>query len=139
MYYVMVTSVALIAAGLALLTLGWATVHRGRDTLVTGGVYRYVRHPQYLGLILIVLGFNIQWPTIPTLVMAPILIFVYVRLARREDEELSSLCGKAFRRYAERTPAFIPWRRHRHSFRKYTPYSGRRSTAKYYAANGRRE
>ena len=138
-YYVMVTSIALIAAGLALLALGWATVHRAQGSLVTSGIYRYLRHPQYLGLILIVLGFNIQWPTILTLMMAPVLIFMYARLARREDEELASLFGKAFRRYAEQIPAFIPWRRRRKIFREYRPYSGGRNTTKYYAANGRRQ
>jgi protein-S-isoprenylcysteine O-methyltransferase Ste14 len=75
---------------------------------VTEGIYRYLRHPQYLGLILIVLAFNIQWPTLPTLVMAPILIVTYVRLARREDAQLAAAFGEAFREYRARTPAWIP-------------------------------
>jgi protein-S-isoprenylcysteine O-methyltransferase Ste14 len=110
-YAVMVVSMALIAAGLSLLVLGWATVYRGRGRLVTEGIYRRLRHPQYLGLILIVLGFNIQWPTLPTIVMAPILIVMYVRLARREDLELATFFGEAFLDWAARTPAFIPWGR----------------------------
>ena len=73
-YLVMVISVALIAIAVSLVAVGWVTVHRGRDMLVTNGIYRYLRHPQYLGLILIVLAFNIQWPTLPTLLMAPVLI-----------------------------------------------------------------
>jgi len=94
-----------------LLAVGWATVYGGRKRLVTGGIYRYLRHPQYLGLILIVLAFNIQWPTLPTLLMAPVLIVRYVRLARHEDEELAARFGPRFRAYAARTAAFIPWRR----------------------------
>jgi protein-S-isoprenylcysteine O-methyltransferase Ste14 len=112
-YLVMVVSMTLIAAGLSLLAVGWATVYRGRDGLVTGGIYRYLRHPQYLGLILIVVAFNIQWPTLPTVVMAPVLIVMYVRLARREEEELRTVFGDAFLEYAARTPAFIPWGRGR--------------------------
>jgi protein-S-isoprenylcysteine O-methyltransferase Ste14 len=112
-YLVMIVSMTLIAAGLSLLAVGWATVYRGRDGLVTGGIYRYLRHPQYLGLILIVVAFNIQWPTLPTVVMAPVLIVMYVRLARREEEELRTVFGDAFPEYAARTPAFIPWGRGR--------------------------
>lgn len=112
-YLVMVVSVTLIAVGASLVVVGWATVYRGRDRLVTWGIYRHLRHPQYLGLILIVAGFNIQWPTLPTLLMAPLLVVMYVRLAGREDEELATVAGEAFLRYAARTPALVPWRRGR--------------------------
>ena len=108
-YVVMVTSATLIAAGVSLLAVGWATVHRGCGALVTSGIYRYLRHPQYLGLTLIVVGFNIQWPTLPTLLMGPILIVMYIWLARREDEELAMHFGEDYLRYAARTPAFVPW------------------------------
>ena len=112
-YLVMTASVVLIAAGLSLLAVGWATVYRGRDRLVTDGIYRYLRHPQYLGLMLIIFGFNIMWPTALTLLMAPVLIVMYTRLARREDEELATFFGEAFLDYAARTRAFLPWGRGR--------------------------
>ncbi|MBI2552980.1 MAG: isoprenylcysteine carboxylmethyltransferase family protein [Candidatus Rokubacteria bacterium] len=108
---VMVLSMGLIGIGVGLVAVGWATVYRGRGQLVTNGIYRHLRHPQYLGLILVVLGFNIQWPTLPTLLMAPVLIVMYVRLARREDEELATFFGGAFLDYAARTPAFLLWGR----------------------------
>lgn len=108
-YFVMVVSLVFIVTGVGLLAVGWATVHRGRGGLVNGGIYRHLRHPQYLGLIVVVVGFNIQWPTLPTLVMGPILIVMYVWLARREDEELAAFFGEAYLDYAARTPAFIPW------------------------------
>lgn len=107
-YLVMAVSIGLIVLGASLVAVGWATVYRGRGRLVTEGIYRYFRHPQYLGLILIVLAFNIQWPTLPTLLMAPVLIIMYVRLARREDDELATFFGEAFLDYAARTPAFFP-------------------------------
>lgn len=112
-YVVMVVSAALIATGVSLVAVGWATVYRGRGGLVTDGIYRHVRHPQYLGLILIIVGFNIQWPTLPTVLMAPILIVMYVRLARREDLELATFFGEAFLDWVARTPAFFPWGRGR--------------------------
>ena len=108
-YLVMVVSIGLIAVGVSFVAIGWATVYRGRGQLVTDGIYRYLRHPQYLGLILIVLGFNIQWPTLPTLLMAPGLLIMYFRLARREDDELATFFGEGFLDYAARTPGFIPW------------------------------
>jgi protein-S-isoprenylcysteine O-methyltransferase Ste14 len=77
-------------------------------TLATTGPYAYVRHPQYDGFILIMLGFLLQWPTLVTLIMFPILVTMYVRLARREEREVLSEFGDEYRRYANRTPAFLP-------------------------------
>jgi protein-S-isoprenylcysteine O-methyltransferase Ste14 len=110
-FVVMAISTGLIVAGLALLAVGWATVYRGRDRLVTTGLYGWLRHPQYASLILIVIAFNLMWPTLPTLVMGPILVTAYVWLARREDRELAARFGEAFRAYAASTPAFLPGRR----------------------------
>ncbi len=113
-YLVMAVSLALIAVGVSLVAVGWATVHHGQGALVTGGIYRRLRHPQYLGLILVVLGFNIQWPTLPTLLMAPVLIWMYTRQARREDAELAARFGTAFEAYAAQVPAFLPRLGRRH-------------------------
>ncbi len=110
-YLVMVTSVALIAVGVTLVALGWQQVYAGRGTLVMTGLYRHVRHPQYLGLILIVVGFNIQWPTLPTLLMAPVLIVAYDLQARREDAELEARFGPDAGWYRRRVNAFLPWPR----------------------------
>lgn len=110
-YLVMAVSSGFIAVGAGLVGIGWVTVYRGRGALVTDGIYHHLRHPQYLGLMVVVLGFNVQWPTLPTILMAPVLILMYARLARREDEELAVIFGEAFLRYAARTPAFVPWGR----------------------------
>lgn len=112
-FVVMAISTVLIVAGLGLLMVGWATVYRGRGGLVASGIYRWLRHPQYLGLILIVVAFNVMWPTLPTLVMAPVLVVMYVRLAHREDRALAEQFGWPFAAYAARTPAFLPWGRGR--------------------------
>lgn len=107
-YLVMTFSMALVAMGLTLVAIGWAQVFGARYELVTSGIYRFIRHPQYLGLILVVVALNIQWPTIPTLLMAPVLIVMYVRQARREDRGLEARFGGAFASYALRVRAFIP-------------------------------
>lgn len=112
-YLVMAVSVALIAIGVSLLALGWHRIYRGKGELVTDGIYRFLRHPQYLGLILIVIGFLVQWPTLPTLLMAPILILRYLRLAKEEEHELEFVFGEAYRQYRKEVPGYWPWRRRR--------------------------
>jgi methanethiol S-methyltransferase len=77
-------------------------------TLVTTGPYADVRHPQYVGFILIMLGFLFQWPTIITLIMFPVLVTMYVKLARRDEREVLAEFGEKYRRYMVATPAFLP-------------------------------
>jgi protein-S-isoprenylcysteine O-methyltransferase Ste14 len=105
---VMVSSTVLIVLGIILLATGWKKVYRGKSELVTDGLYARLRHPQYLGLIVIVIAFLIMWPTILTLLLAPFLIVRYILLAREEDRELENEFGDDFRRYRETVPAFIP-------------------------------
>jgi protein-S-isoprenylcysteine O-methyltransferase Ste14 len=76
--------------------------------LATTGPYAYVRHPQYGGFILIMLGFLLQWPTLLTLAMFPVLAAMYTRLARREEREVLVEFGAAYASYARHTPAFLP-------------------------------
>jgi protein-S-isoprenylcysteine O-methyltransferase Ste14 len=100
----------LIGGGFILLASAWRILYEAQRThrLATTGPYAYVRHPQYMGFILIMLGFLLQWPTLPTLVMFPILVVMYVRLARREEREALAAFGDAYARYAANTPAFFP-------------------------------
>jgi protein-S-isoprenylcysteine O-methyltransferase Ste14 len=100
----------LIGGGFILLASAWRVLYEAQRThrLATTGAYAYVRHPQYVGFILIMLGFLLQWPTVPTLVMFPILVVMYVRLARREEREALAAVGDAYARYAANTPAFFP-------------------------------
>ena len=99
-----------IAGGFILLAAAWRVLHAAQQegNLATTGAYAWVRHPQYDGFILIMLGFLLQWPTITTLVMFPILVYVYARLARREEQEVRTEFGDKWDRYAAGTPAFIP-------------------------------
>lgn len=110
-YLVMVASIGLIGVGASLVAIGWYQVYQGKGELVTGGIYGVLRHPQYLGLILIVVGFNLQWPTLLTLLMAPVLIIMYMRLAGWEEVELATFFGEGYLEYARRVPAFMPLRR----------------------------
>jgi protein-S-isoprenylcysteine O-methyltransferase Ste14 len=106
-----ILSNVLILGGFIILSAAWKVLYEAQrtGTLALSGPYAYVRHPQYAGFILIMLGFLLQWPTLVTLIMFPILLSMYVRLARREEHEVLSEFGDEYRRYADRTPAFFPW------------------------------
>lgn len=99
-----------IFGGFILLSASWRVLYKAQQQheLATAGPYAQVRHPQYDGFILIMFGFLLQWPTIPTLVMFPILVTMYVKLARKEEREVLAEFGTAYAHYAEHTPAFIP-------------------------------
>ncbi len=105
---VMALTAALIILGLALMTCGWWQVWRSRGELVTTGLYRLVRHPQYTGFLLVVVAFLVQWPTIITLVMFPILAVQYYRLAKREEADLAEHFGGRWALYQVRTSMLIP-------------------------------
>jgi protein-S-isoprenylcysteine O-methyltransferase Ste14 len=100
----------LIFGGFILLAAAWKVLYEAQrsKSLATTGPYAHVRHPQYVGFILIMLGFLFQWPTLITLVMFPILVTMYVNLARREEREVLEEFGEEYRRYAAATPAFVP-------------------------------
>ena len=99
---------ALMFGGLAIIALGWHRIHAGQGTLVTEGIYRIVRHPQYSGVFAITIGLLIQWPTVVTALTWPVLVLMYVRLARREEAEAAVRFGEAYRVYADRVPRFLP-------------------------------
>ncbi|MDR7468542.1 MAG: isoprenylcysteine carboxylmethyltransferase family protein [Armatimonadota bacterium] len=79
-----------------------------RGDLVTDGLYRYVQHPQYGALFLFTFGLLVQWPTIATLLMWPVLVAAYLRLARREEAELLARFGERYAAYAAVTPRLFP-------------------------------
>ena len=98
----------IVGVGAVLVIRAWSAIHGARGRLVTEGPYALIRHPQYVGLALFVVGALVQWPTLPTLLMAPVLLVVYARLARREEAELETRFGDTFRRYRAAVPAFLP-------------------------------
>ena len=109
-----------VLGGFALLAAAWRVLFAAQQAgkLATTGPYRTVRHPQYLGFIVIMFGFLLQWPTLVTLVMFPILVVTYARLARREERDVRASFGAAWDAYAAETPRFIPrlgTRRHPHA------------------------
>ncbi|NIO79390.1 MAG: DUF1295 domain-containing protein [Candidatus Aminicenantes bacterium] len=94
--------------GLIVMGKAWKQIHAAQGELVTDGIYSKVRHPQYSGLFLITIGMLIQWPTLLTLIMWPILMVVYYRLAKREEKECEQQFGEEYQQYRQQVPAFFP-------------------------------
>lgn len=105
-----IVSFILIGGGFVLISAAWRVLYEAQrqGLLATGGPYDYVRHPQYVGFVLVMLGFLVQWPTLLTLAMFPILVAMYVRLSFVEEREARKEYGEAYGRYAARVPAFFP-------------------------------
>jgi len=105
-----ILSFIFIGGGFWILSAAWPVLYRAQKAheLATQGVYARVRHPQYAGFILIMFGFLIQWLTILTLLMFPVLVFMYMRLAISEERQTEREFGQAWRDYAARTPRFLP-------------------------------
>lgn len=99
-----------LIAGFLVLARAWPVLWRAQreHRLATSGPYGAVRHPQYVGFLLIMAGFLLQWPTLLTLAMYPVLALAYVRLARAEERELGAAFGAEYEAYAARTPRFVP-------------------------------
>lgn len=103
-------STLLIGAGFVLLAASWRVLYEAQrqHTLAVTGPYARLRHPQYAAFVVIMLGFLLQWPTLLTLLMFPMLVTMYVRLAHQEEREALAEFGEAYARYAATTPAFFP-------------------------------
>jgi protein-S-isoprenylcysteine O-methyltransferase Ste14 len=105
-----ILSFVFIGGGFILISAAWKVLYDAQKSrsLATSGPYSYVRHPQYVGFILVMFGFLLQWPTILTLAMFPVLTVMYVKLARTEERDARAAFGDAYDRYAAEVPGFIP-------------------------------
>ncbi len=103
-------SMVFIGGGFILLSSAWKVLYLAQRShqLATAGVYAKVRHPQYDAFVLIMFGFLLQWPTLLTLLMFPVLVWMYIRLARSEEKDALAEFGDAYIQYIRKTPAFFP-------------------------------
>lgn len=105
-----ILSFVFIGGGFILIAAAWKVLYdaQQRRELATTGPYSYVRHPQYVGFILVMFGFLLQWPTILTLAMFPVLTMMYFKLARSEERDAMSAFGDAYAKYSAEVPGFFP-------------------------------
>lgn len=98
----------IMGIGILLVIYGWKQIFQGKGDLVTAGLYSYIRHPQYLGFLLITLGMNIQWFTFIMLALWPVLVVLYYRLSKTEEKEAEEKYGEKYLKYKRSIPGFIP-------------------------------
>jgi protein-S-isoprenylcysteine O-methyltransferase Ste14 len=110
-----IASNLIIVLGFLLLAASWDVLYRAQRSaaLAVTGPYAWVRHPQYVALIAIMAGFLLQWPTLVTLILFPVMVVMYLRLARREEQDALAAFGDAYRRYMREVPPFLPHVRNR--------------------------
>jgi len=98
----------IIISSIFLIVFGWRKIFKAKGQLVTDGIYRHVRHPQYLGFILLTFGIDFLWVTFSTLILWPVLVVLYYRLAKEEEKIIEEKYGEEYRRYANEVPMLLP-------------------------------
>lgn len=110
MDHAMIYGTILMLLGMTLIILGWSSLYRqvkrGGD-FASSGIYRLSRNPQYVGFMLLILGWFFGWPTILTLVFTPILIYKYWRAAKSEENDMLKLGGDKYLEYQSKTPFLL--------------------------------
>jgi len=107
----MILGYILLFIGIGIFFQGWRQVHRARheNKLVTDGLYALARHPQYTGLFIALFGEGVvHWPTLFSVGLLPIIIFIYYRLSKREELAVIKEFGEEYIEYQKRVPMFIP-------------------------------
>lgn len=96
----------IILFGMGIIALGWYQLWKSKDKLFTRGLYRYSRHPQYVGFLYTIWGWMIAWPTITTLIFTPLLTLAYLNAAKKEEAFMLKE-NKDYARYVKNTPFLI--------------------------------
>jgi protein-S-isoprenylcysteine O-methyltransferase Ste14 len=103
-------SVAFLGGGILFLVCA-AQVYAGkwfRPGVAQGGLYRLIRHPQYVALALAAWGLAVMWPRFLTLTLFAIMLFLYFLLACDEERRMVNRFGESYQRYRSRTGMFLP-------------------------------
>ncbi|ADZ84879.1 MULTISPECIES: methyltransferase family protein [Cellulosilyticum] len=115
-YLGMYLNIALSISGIMIIANGWYNIYHkywakeaGKGKVVKTGIYKYIRHPQYTGFMMITLGMLLEWATLPMLLMWPFIVWLYNRLARKEEKDMIEEFGEEYLSYMERTKRFIPF------------------------------
>ncbi|MDF2545984.1 MAG: isoprenylcysteine carboxylmethyltransferase family protein [Anaerosolibacter sp.] len=115
-YTGMYINIILSTIALFVIGNGWYNIYhkywslqKGKGKVVKTGVYRYIRHPQYTGFMLLTLGMIIQWATLPMLIMWPFIARMYYRLAKKEERDMLTEFGEEYMMYKRKTKMFLPF------------------------------
>ncbi len=104
-----VTGIVLFFIGGLLVILGWSKIFNAKDHIVTDGVYRHLRHPQYLGILLATLSLTIYRFSPISVMLWPALVLIYYQLARKEEKNIEGKFGEQFLEYKRNVSMFLPF------------------------------
>lgn len=104
-----ILGIGLFFIGGILVMLGWSKIFKNRENLVTDGIYKYVRHPQYTGILLATLSLIIYRFSPISALLWPVLVIIYYRLAKKEEREVEQEFGEKYREYRRKVSMFIPF------------------------------
>jgi len=107
----MILGYLLLFTGIGIFVQGWRELYRARqqNQLVTTGLYRFVRHPQYTGLFIGLFGEGVvHWPTLFSIAIFPVIVLAYSLLSRSEEKKVLKQFGEAYRAYQKQVPMFVP-------------------------------
>jgi protein-S-isoprenylcysteine O-methyltransferase Ste14 len=109
MDHAMTYGLVVMLTGMALIMVGWVSLYTQvrQPGFASKGIYQYSRHPQYLGFVLLVMGWFFGWPTILTVIFSPILVVKYIKAARSEEGDMLQLYGEEYAVYMRDTPFLI--------------------------------
>ena len=101
----------LILIGIVLFVLGFCQIYWSKFTAkgaVEVGLYRFVRHPQYVALAIIGLGTSLYWSRFIVVIAFVSMLCIYYFLARVEENVCIVKFGQPYRDYMDRTGMFLP-------------------------------
>lgn len=111
MVIAMIARIPFIVVGLYMVVEGWREIYNAhqKNRLARDGLYGIIRHPQYTGIFLALFGEGVlHWPTFFSVGLFPLIVFAYVRLAKREERQLAEKFGDQYRVYQQSVPMFFP-------------------------------
>lgn len=115
-YIGMYINIGCAIIAMTLIIWGWRSIYHGywkaepgKGKLVTTGIYHWIRHPQYTGFLLLTVGMLAEWATLPMLILFPFMVWMYVRLAKKEERDMVQEFGEEYVMYRNRTKMFIPF------------------------------
>ena len=115
-YWGLYLNIIFVIIGLLMIIFGWHAIYhgywkqvKGKGKVVKTGIYKWIRHPQYAGLLIIGIGMILGWATLTSLLLYPIMILMYLRLAKKEEKDMLEEFGEEYRTYMQSTKRFIPF------------------------------
>ena len=109
--YYQIAGWIMVLQGLLFFLVGAGQIYYYKFTkkgAVTGGIYKFIRHPQYSAFAVLGFGLLLAWTRFTVLIMYVTMLFVYFFLAKVEEKECEEKFGENYQVYKTETSRFLP-------------------------------